>query len=137
MFISIHFSKITIVVYICTFFIYLQDVNMDIVEENIYRCELCDYNSSQKGNLKRHMEAVHEGKKPFKCSACDYKCSEKGSLKRHVLLLHEGKKQNSTALQNEGLDKSKEIEESISLVDNDIFYYQFCRIGIFMSVHYF
>ena len=34
--------------------------------------------------MKRHVESVHEGKKPFKCELCDYTCAEKGNLKVHV-----------------------------------------------------
>ena len=57
-----------------------------------FKCDICDYNFSGKGNLKRHTDSVHEGKKPFKCDICDYSCSAKGTLTTHVSSVHEGKK---------------------------------------------
>ena len=36
-----------------------------------------------------HITSVHEGKKPFKCSICDYKCSQKGQLTKHISSNHE------------------------------------------------
>ena len=55
-------------------------------------CSICDYSFSEKGSLKKHIESAHEEKKPHKCSICDYRCSEKGSLKKHIESIHEGKK---------------------------------------------
>ena len=66
------------------------------------------YTSSfaDKQNLKKHVEAVHEGIKPFKCSICDLKFAnnynpliqewylssfvDKQNLKKHVEAVHEG-----------------------------------------------
>ena len=33
-----------------------------------FKCDFCDYNSSQHSNLNRHIASIHEGTKPFKCS---------------------------------------------------------------------
>ena len=41
-----------------------------------------------KGNLRKHKQAVHEGKKPFPCSSCDYRASQKGHLRRHEQTVH-------------------------------------------------
>ena len=41
-------------------------------------------------NLKKHVEAVHEGIKPFKCSVCDVKFANKQNLKKHIETIHEG-----------------------------------------------
>ena len=49
-------------------------------------------NIAVKGNLKSHVDSVHEGKKPFKCENCDYSCAEKGDLQKHITSVHEGKK---------------------------------------------
>ena len=35
---------------------------------------------------------VHEGKKPFKCDICDYSSSQKSDLKKHFESVHEEKK---------------------------------------------
>ena len=56
-------------------------------------CDICDCTCSTKGNLKNHVESVHEARKLFKCDICDYySCSQKGSLKLHVESVHKGKK---------------------------------------------
>ena len=49
-------------------------------------------NFSQKGNLKRHVASVHEGKKPFKCKVCDYKSSRQGNLNQNIISVHDEKK---------------------------------------------
>ena len=40
-------------------------------------------------NLKKHVEVVHEGIKPFKCSVCDVKFANKQHLKKHIETIHE------------------------------------------------
>ena len=57
-----------------------------------FKCDICDYNFFEKGNLKRHTDSVHEGKKPYKCSICDKRCSLKAELKEHIEIVHEKKK---------------------------------------------
>ena len=49
-----------------------------------HQCSICDYNSSDKRQLKQHIASVHEGKKPHECSICDYTSSKKGNLKQHI-----------------------------------------------------
>ena len=41
--------------------------------------------------MKRHVECVHEGIKPWKCVACDANFSEKSKLTMHYTKFHEGK----------------------------------------------
>ena len=45
--------------------------------------------TTEKGNLKRHQQAVHEGKK-YSCDKCGYQATSQGSLKRHREAKHEG-----------------------------------------------
>ena len=45
---------------------------------------------ANKQNLKKHVEAVHEGIKPFKCSVCDVKFANKQNLKKHIETIYEG-----------------------------------------------
>ena len=42
--------------------------------EKPFKCDICDYSCSRKGNLNRHV-SMHEGNKPFKCDICGYSCS--------------------------------------------------------------
>ena len=56
------------------------------------KCSICDKKFSRKAELKRHTDAVHEGKKPHKCSICDKSCSLKAELKAHIESIHEKKK---------------------------------------------
>ena len=44
------------------------------------------------------MESVHEEKKPHKCPICDHSFSQKNDLKRHVESVHEGKKKLTSVL---------------------------------------
>jgi len=37
-----------------------------------YQCEFCDYKTSYKGSLKKHIVKLHETKQPFKCMECDF-----------------------------------------------------------------
>ena len=43
----------------------------------IFKCIDCGKGYSQKGNLNRHIESVHEGMKLFKCNDCDAAFSQK------------------------------------------------------------
>merc|ERR1739844_879902 len=56
-----------------------------------FKCSFCDASFTKSGNLKKHVEAVHDGQK-FKCSICDASFTHSGSLKKHVEAVHEGKK---------------------------------------------
>ena len=57
-----------------------------------FKCDICDYSTSQKQHMKAHIEAVHERKKPNKYSICDYSASQKQHLKTHIESVHERKK---------------------------------------------
>ena len=42
--------------------------------------------------MNKHVASIYEEKKPFKCDICDYECSQKGSMNRHTATVHKGKK---------------------------------------------
>ena len=50
------------------------------------------YLKKEKGNLKNHIESVHEQLKAFKCSNCDYSTSRKSNLTIHISSVHEKNK---------------------------------------------
>ena len=47
-------------------------------EKKPFVCQLCNYVSYLKTNLKAHVDSVHEGKRPFQCQLCEKRCSSKG-----------------------------------------------------------
>lgn len=55
-----------------------------------FRCQYCDFSSSNKSNLVIH-ERQHTGEKPYTCEHCDYRSADRNSLKKH-LLRHSGVK---------------------------------------------
>ena len=54
-------------------------------------CPRCQQEFTQKGNLRAHIESVHE-KKRHKCNQCDKAFSSRSNLRNHKLTKHEGKK---------------------------------------------
>ena len=60
-------------------------------ERRLSKCKICGHCFSAKQDLKRHIEAVHENRKPHKCSFCDYSCSQKNDLNTHIASVHEGR----------------------------------------------
>jgi len=57
--------------------------------KQIHACPHCDYQATQKGTLKRHIQSVHDGIK-YPCLHCDYQATQEGSLKRHIQNVHDG-----------------------------------------------
>ena len=52
-----------------------------------FDCPKCDYNATQKGNMKNHMGAVHDGI-IHACNQCKYKVSTKRYLALHMRSKH-------------------------------------------------
>jgi len=50
-------------------------------------CEKCEYTSTCKGNLKKHVDSMHNGK-IYPCSKCQYKAKNKSNLNKHVKTQH-------------------------------------------------
>ena len=65
-------------------------------EENsdnfVHKCGTCSKVFKFKHRLKRHIQGVHEEKKPFECPTCSKTFSQKNNLKEHIAIVHEGKK---------------------------------------------
>lgn len=64
--------------------------NIDSGSDNKkFDCTLCDYKTSWKGDLKRHMRR-HTKEKPYKCDLCSYASTQTANLKIHILKKHPG-----------------------------------------------
>ena len=57
-------------------------------------CSLCDAKFAEKSALKSHILAVHDKVRPFICEQCNHSFTRKFHLKTHVETVHEGKKLN-------------------------------------------
>ena len=55
-------------------------------------CRKCDIVFSNRTNLRRHIQRVHEPIKMHQCKFCDLKVTTERSLKKHILTIHEGKR---------------------------------------------
>ena len=65
--------------------------NQFIRKRNLLNVIFCDNSFSHNNDMKKHVQSVHEKKKPFKCDICDYSCSNKNVLKKHVTAVHDEK----------------------------------------------
>ena len=67
--------------------------HVDSVHENKkpHKCPICDFTSSQKSTMNIHTASVHEKKRPHKCSICDQSFPKNSKSKRHVESVHEEK----------------------------------------------
>jgi len=53
------------------------------LKEKIFSCDICDYTSSKKGHVKRHM-LTHTGVKAYRCEYCDLRFGRSDELARHT-----------------------------------------------------
>ena len=51
-------------------------------------CDLCNYASSRKIDLKRHIDRVHLKLKPFQCEKCQQSFENKYQLEHHMKSFH-------------------------------------------------
>ena len=61
---------------------YINDPN-SMVEGKPYCCNLCDYTTTVKSNLARHLSLHVEAKEIYKCHLCAFSTSQKISLSKH------------------------------------------------------
>ena len=58
-------------------------------ESKKVKCDHCDTIFCSMKTMKKHVEIVHEGKKPFECTFCDKKFAIKGGLITHLRSMHD------------------------------------------------
>ena len=83
---------------ICSFETYFGNAKMEKHIENVHNwskktdnvCNICGKSFKQKGNLRLHINGVHEGKRNFPCSICNYRGFQNNNLEKHMKAVHEG-----------------------------------------------
>ena len=72
-----------------------------------YRCDICEKHFTQKEDLRRHKDSVHEDKK-YRCDICDKQFTQTDGLRRHNHSVHEGNKYTCMckAIYTKGLSKN-------------------------------
>ena len=59
-----------------------------------HSCSICDTKFASKHNLNSHVRKVHDKIKPFVCHYCSHCFSENYHIKTNVANVHKGKKSN-------------------------------------------
>lgn len=54
-----------------------------------HACERCDKRFVTRSHLTRHVQAVHEGRRPYECMVCNRRYTQKEHLKDHIKSVHE------------------------------------------------
>ena len=54
-----------------------------------FHCEQCEYKTSRKCDLNKHIKQVHEKIKDVECPSCEFKCSTKSQLNQHIKQVHD------------------------------------------------
>ena len=67
-------------------------LNKHALGEESFKCSKCNSTFSKKLDVNRHIDSVHEGKRPYKCSFCNISFGIKQNLTRHITSVHEKKK---------------------------------------------
>ena len=61
--------------------------------EKLFKCDQCNYKGNRRILLRTHARSVHNDLW-YKCEYCDFKASQKVNLKTHIKKKHEGNKQS-------------------------------------------
>ena len=70
----------------------VENFDKSIVQEKRKDCTICKKVFKRPYLLKKHVESVHEGIRPFKCESCDAKFSYERDKKNHISSVHKGEK---------------------------------------------
>lgn len=65
--------------------------------KQLHPCSLCDYKSTEKSSLMRHM-LTHDKERPFKCTLCEMTFTTKSNGERHAKTIHKLPKQELTSV---------------------------------------
>jgi len=71
--------------------------------EKPFACDLCDYRSNQKGNLRMHIQQNHSEnpeEKPYACQWCNYRSKQSSNLYSHMRAKHKNQEELQKYLLN-------------------------------------
>ena len=96
------------------------------IGEKPYKCDVCDYATTRRGNLRTH-QRIHTGEKPYQCDICDKRFSTKPKLTQHIFV-HTGEKPFKEGCQrifNDFFKKNfiKFFKKSFGNPGNTVFFY--------------
>ena len=81
-----------------------------------FDCKLCHAEFGRKSHLDRHIKTVHNKIKDFDCKLCDYKCGFKDALDRHIKTVHEGLKPHECKLCDYKCGQKSNLDRHIETV---------------------
>ena len=79
-----------------------------------YSCNQCDHQASTQGNLKIHIQSVHE-KIWYSCNQCDYQAAQNGDLKTHIQSVHEKIKYSCNQCDHQATGK-RNLKKNINIM---------------------
>jgi len=90
-----------------------------LIQEKRHKCEQCDFHSTSKSNLKKHVQSKHDGIRYF-CDQCDHITTQNSHLKAHIRSKHKDNTIVNDNLKIKGLT-GEERTNSIAVSDPDFF----------------
>ena len=57
-------------------------------KEGNLECEHCDFRTTEKSQLSKHLTLKHKAKAKFQCEECDFYCHSKSGLRKHQINVH-------------------------------------------------
>ena len=91
-------SKYKSELFYLTSFIHKKSLKMSKIS---HPCKKCGKNYSTAGNLRIHIENIHEGLRRFECDFCPKRFAVKDAYVKHVKLIHEYMKEFKCLICNE------------------------------------
>ena len=71
------------------------DQRKSYLNQDSYNCQHCNFTTTVKGRLRRHMIDIHTSFKTYKCGVCKYVASSKSNLDIHINEIHNTSISNS------------------------------------------
>ena len=83
-------------------------------------CTICSKTFSKKTSLKKHIEAVHEGLKPFECPTCKKSFYEISHLKAHISEVHDKIKNFQCPKCDKKFGRKNHVNEHVAVTHDKI-----------------